>query len=169
MPQPTYEELKVRIAELESTIQRPAVLSFKVTQKGGVSIYGVGPHPVTLYYDQWGRLLDSGDDLCKFLEVNKSKLKLKGMNPVLKGMNPVRLGIKRPKSSVPKKQSRLPKWRSKPKDGMGQKAAEAPKETQERESPLSYLARFRASVEQAKKVRAHFVQGGRSDSGRQRH
>jgi hypothetical protein len=44
----------------------------------GVSVYGLGRFPVTLYYEQWVRLLDSADRLRAFLEENKSKLKLKG-------------------------------------------------------------------------------------------
>ncbi len=46
--------------------------------KGGVSVYGMGRFPVTLYYEQWVRLLDAADGLRAFLEENKSKLKLKG-------------------------------------------------------------------------------------------
>jgi len=41
-------------------------------------VYGLGRFPVTLYYEQWVRLLDTGDKLREFLEENKSKLKLKG-------------------------------------------------------------------------------------------
>jgi hypothetical protein len=77
MPEPTYEELKARLAELESKQQRAAVLSFKVGDKGGVSVYGLGRFPVTLYYEQWIRLLDKVPELREFLEANKSKLKLK--------------------------------------------------------------------------------------------
>ena len=46
-------------------------------EKGGVSVYGLGRFPVTLYYEQWIRLLDVADDLRRFLEENKSRLKLK--------------------------------------------------------------------------------------------
>jgi hypothetical protein len=77
MPEPTYEELKARLAELESKQPRAAVLSFKVGDKGGVSVYGLGRFPVTLYYEQWVRLLDKVPELREFLEANKSKLKLK--------------------------------------------------------------------------------------------
>jgi hypothetical protein len=48
-----------------------------VGEKGGVSVYGLGRFPVTLYYEQWIRLLDIADGLRAFLEENKSKLKLK--------------------------------------------------------------------------------------------
>jgi hypothetical protein len=48
-----------------------------VGEKGGVSVYGLGRFPVTLYYEQWNRLLEAGERLRQFLEDNKSKLKLK--------------------------------------------------------------------------------------------
>jgi hypothetical protein len=52
-------------------------MSFKVSDKGGVSVYGLGRFPVTLYYEQWIKLLDRAPDLREFLEANKDKLKLK--------------------------------------------------------------------------------------------
>jgi hypothetical protein len=80
MAEPTYEELKAKLAELEKQqgTRRTGALEFRVGEKGGVSVYGLGRFPVTLYYEQWLRLLDSADKLREFLEENKSKLKLKG-------------------------------------------------------------------------------------------
>ena len=52
------------------------IASLAKTQPG-VSVYGLGRFPVTLYYEQWIRLLDSADELRTFLEENKGKLKLK--------------------------------------------------------------------------------------------
>jgi hypothetical protein len=79
MSEPTYDELKARLAELEKQgTRRTGSLEFRVGEKGGVSVYGLGRFPVTLYYEQWIRLLDSGDKLREFLEENKSRLKLKG-------------------------------------------------------------------------------------------
>lgn len=80
MAEPTYEELKARLAELEKqgAGRRSGALEFRVSEKGGVSVYGLGRFPVTLYYEQWTRLLDQADQLRSFLEENKSKLKLKG-------------------------------------------------------------------------------------------
>jgi len=80
MPEPTYEELKARLAELEkqNAGRRSGALEFRVSEKGGVSVYGLGRFPVTLYYEQWSRLLSQSEELRKFLEENKSKLKLKG-------------------------------------------------------------------------------------------
>lgn len=79
MTEPTTNELLARIAELEkqTSQKRSGQMSFKVSEKGGVSVYGLGRFPVTLYYEQWTRLLDSMPELRSFLEENKGKLKLK--------------------------------------------------------------------------------------------
>ena len=79
MSEPTKEELQARIAELEKQIsgKRTGKLEFRISEKGGVSVYGLGRFPVTLYYEQWTRLLGAADDLRGFLEENKGKLKLK--------------------------------------------------------------------------------------------
>jgi hypothetical protein len=78
MSEPSYEELKAKVAELEKQgPKRTGAMEFRVSEKGGVSVYGLGRFPVTLYYEQWTRLLGAVDDLKKFLEDNKSKLKLK--------------------------------------------------------------------------------------------
>lgn len=81
MSEPTYEELKARLAELEKGggTRRTGSLEFRVGEKGGVSVYGLGRFPVTLYYEQWVRLLDAAAQLREFLESNKAdgKLKLK--------------------------------------------------------------------------------------------
>ena len=52
-------------------------MTSKLGEKGGVSVYGLGRFPVTLYYEQWIRLLDKSEDLRNFLEENKNRLKLK--------------------------------------------------------------------------------------------
>ena len=79
MSEPTHEELMARITELERQVagSRGGDLEFRVGEKGGVSVYGLGRFPVTLYYEQWIRLLDSADGLRAFLEKNKGKLKLR--------------------------------------------------------------------------------------------
>ena len=78
MAEPTYEEMKARLAELEKqAARRTGSLEFRVSEKGGVSVYGLGRFPVTLYYEQWVRLLDMSKDLREFLEENKPRLKLK--------------------------------------------------------------------------------------------
>jgi hypothetical protein len=79
MPELTKEELLARIAELErqTAQKRAGALSFKVSEKGAVSAYGLGRFPVTLYYEQWQRLVAGAEELRKFLEENNSRLKLK--------------------------------------------------------------------------------------------
>jgi len=80
MADPTYEELKAKLAQLEKEVEtkkRSGDLIFKVGEKGGVSVYGLGRFPVTLYYEQWNRLLGAANDIQQFMEDNKSKLKLK--------------------------------------------------------------------------------------------
>lgn len=50
-------------------------MSLKVSEKGGVSVYGLGRFPVTLYKEQWKKLLDMGDEIRNFIEANDSQLK----------------------------------------------------------------------------------------------
>jgi len=78
MSELSYEELKAKLEELQS--HPPAAsgaLHFKVGAKGGVSAYGLGRYPVTLYYEQWQKLLAGAESLRAFLEANKGGLKMK--------------------------------------------------------------------------------------------
>jgi hypothetical protein len=79
MSEPSKEDLMARIADLEKQLgaKQSGRLDFKVGDKGGVSVYGLGRFPVTLYYEQWIKLLDATGDLRAFLEANKSRLKLR--------------------------------------------------------------------------------------------
>ena len=80
MAEPTYDELKAKLQELEKQVdtrKRSGAMEFRVSEKGGVSVYGLGRFPVTLYYEQWTRLLGAAEELKAFLEANKGKLKLK--------------------------------------------------------------------------------------------
>lgn len=52
-------------------------ISLKVSEKGAVSVYGLGRFPVTLYKEQWIRLLDMADDIRNFIKENEDKLKAK--------------------------------------------------------------------------------------------
>ena len=52
-------------------------LSLKVSAKGGVSIYGLGRFPVTLYKEQWEKLLAITDDIRTFMQENDAQLKTK--------------------------------------------------------------------------------------------
>ncbi len=53
-------------------------LSMKVSEKGALSVYGLGRFPVTLYKEQWNRLLDTTEDIRAFIKANDSALKTKG-------------------------------------------------------------------------------------------
>jgi hypothetical protein len=52
-------------------------LSLRVSEKGGVSVYGLGRFPVTLYKEQWLRLLDMTEEIRAFIEANSSQLRVK--------------------------------------------------------------------------------------------
>ena len=76
------DELK---AELERLRNENAALKkgasseirMKVSEKGAVSVYGMGRFPVTLYKEQWTKLLNMGDEIRAFIAANESKLKAK--------------------------------------------------------------------------------------------
>jgi hypothetical protein len=53
----TPEQMAARIAELEARIAKGGALRFKVSEKGAVSVYGLGKFPVTLYVEQWDSAL----------------------------------------------------------------------------------------------------------------
>jgi len=72
-------ELERLKAENEALKNRGARgISMKVSEKGAVSIYGLGRFPVTLYKEQWTKLLDMADDIRAFIKENEGKLKTKG-------------------------------------------------------------------------------------------
>ncbi len=65
-------------AENEALKSRGAKgISMKVSEKGAVSVYGLGRFPVTLYKEQWLKLLDMGDEIRAFIKENDAKLKSK--------------------------------------------------------------------------------------------
>lgn len=71
-------ELEKLRAENEALKSRGSKgVSLKVSEKGAVSVYGLGRFPVTLYKEQWVKLLDMGDDIRGFIKENDSKLKAK--------------------------------------------------------------------------------------------
>jgi hypothetical protein len=67
------ERLKRENEALKSAPKRTA--SLKVSEKGGVSVYGLGRFPVTLYKEQWLKLLAMADEIRQFIEANEGKLK----------------------------------------------------------------------------------------------
>lgn len=70
------ERLRAENERLKTGAARPAQL--KVSDKGGVSVYGLGRFPVTLYKEQWLRLLDMADEIRAFIRENDARLKSKG-------------------------------------------------------------------------------------------
>ncbi len=79
----TPEEMQTEMERLKAeneSLKKPAArgtISFKVSEKGAVSVYGLGRFPVTLYKEQWEKLLDRDSDIRTFMADNASKLKLK--------------------------------------------------------------------------------------------
>jgi hypothetical protein len=72
------EELERLRAENERLKRRSSRgVTMKVSEKGGLSVYGLGRFPVTLYKEQWTRLLDMADDIRTFMRENDSLLKSK--------------------------------------------------------------------------------------------
>ena len=53
-------------------------ITMKVSEKGGLSVYGMGRFPVTLYKEQWLKLLDMSEDIRTFIAANAATLKSKG-------------------------------------------------------------------------------------------
>ena len=62
--------------------RRSGQLRLKISEKGGLSVYGLGRFPVTLYKDQWIRLLEQTEEIKEFLKENDQQLKVKQSAPV---------------------------------------------------------------------------------------
>ena len=69
------ERLKAENEQLKN--QRGRAVSLKVSEKGGVSVYGLGRFPVTLYKEQWTKLLSMADEIRAFIKENDASLKAK--------------------------------------------------------------------------------------------
>jgi hypothetical protein len=77
------EDLKAELERLRNenaALKKGAAtgISMKVSEKGAVSIYGMGRFPVTLYKEQWLKLLDMADEIRRFIAANDAQLKTKG-------------------------------------------------------------------------------------------
>jgi hypothetical protein len=77
------DDLKAELARLQAEneqlkSQRGRAVSLKVSEKGGLSVYGLGRFPVTLYKEQWTKLLDMAEEIRTFLKENDARLKSKG-------------------------------------------------------------------------------------------
>ena len=77
------DDLKAEVEKLRAEnerlkTQRGRSVSLKVSEKGGVSVYGLGRFPVTLYKEQWAKLLDMAQEIRAFIKDNDARLKSKG-------------------------------------------------------------------------------------------
>jgi len=73
--QAELERLRAENQALKKTSAKG--LSLKVSEKGALSVYGLGRFPVTLYKEQWHRLLDMTDEIRNFIKANETALKSK--------------------------------------------------------------------------------------------
>ena len=76
------EELKAELERLRkenASLKKGAArgVSMKVSEKGGLSVYGMGRFPVTLYKEQWLKLLDLSDEIRTFIAAHDAELKSK--------------------------------------------------------------------------------------------
>lgn len=76
--QEELERLRAENEKLKRSQTAAKGLSLKVSQKGALSVYGMGRFPVTLYKEQWLKLLDMEGEIRQFIEDNDSELKTKG-------------------------------------------------------------------------------------------
>jgi hypothetical protein len=80
---PTEEELHAEIERLRAeneNLKKPAVrgqTSLKVSEKGALSVYGMGRFPVTLYREQWEKLLSMSEEIKRFILEHDAQLKKK--------------------------------------------------------------------------------------------
>jgi hypothetical protein len=79
---PTEEEMRAEIERLRAeneSLKKPArgQIGLKVSEKGALSVYGMGRFPVTLYREQWEKLLAMSDQIREFIQENDHLLKKK--------------------------------------------------------------------------------------------
>jgi hypothetical protein len=83
MAEETPEQKLARLEAENRTLReqieqkKPGQLRLKVSEKGALSVYGLGRFPVTLYKEQWLRLLDYADEIRSFMKDNEQSLKVK--------------------------------------------------------------------------------------------
>ena len=76
----TDDDLRAELERLKAENEalrnrRSGAVSMKVSEKGGLSIYGLGRFPVTLYQEQWSKLLEMADDIRTFIREHQAELK----------------------------------------------------------------------------------------------
>jgi hypothetical protein len=75
--QAELERLRAENEALKKKSSAGRGLAMKVSEKGALSVYGMGRFPVTLYKEQWLKLLAMGDEIKAFIEANQDALKSK--------------------------------------------------------------------------------------------
>ena len=80
---PSDEELKAELERLRAENERlkardKRTTSLRISEKGAVSLYGLGRFPVTLYKEQWAKVLEMADEIREFIKENEKRLKTKG-------------------------------------------------------------------------------------------
>jgi hypothetical protein len=70
-------EAENRALREQADRRKPGELRLKISEKGGVSVYGLGRFPVTLYKEQWSRLLEHAEEIKNFLREHDQELKAK--------------------------------------------------------------------------------------------
>jgi hypothetical protein len=78
----TEEEMKAELERLRKeneALKRPTrgQISMRVSEKGGLSVYGLGRFPVTLYREQWEKLIGMAEEITQFIQANDALLKKK--------------------------------------------------------------------------------------------
>ena len=78
----TEDEMKAELERLRAEnealkTRKGGAISLKVSEKGALSVYGMGRFPVTLYKEQWTKLLEMADQIRAFIRENDAKLKTK--------------------------------------------------------------------------------------------
>lgn len=73
----TIARLEAENAKLTASKSTHQSITLKVSEKAAVSVYGLGRFPVTLYGEQWAKLIAKGADILAFIEVNKARLSTK--------------------------------------------------------------------------------------------
>ena len=71
------ERLKAENNALKSSAPKPKEITMKVSPKGALSVYGMGRFPVTLYKEQWVKLMDKKEDIISFIEEHDGELATK--------------------------------------------------------------------------------------------
>ena len=68
---------KLRAENAQLTKRAESTISLKVSEKGALSLYGLGRFPVTLYHEQWTKVLDKAEDIRSYIAANMDRLKSK--------------------------------------------------------------------------------------------